>query len=78
MGIGSRDCETRWSIESKDQKMILSIFGKDGVTCVLTLDDDMVFRGRWERHEKMPIELIPEDVSAFQANIYPVIEKMTG
>lgn len=56
---GRAHMEQRWSLWSTDHGEELSICGADGLTCILQLCTDNVWRGRWEIHEKCEVELRP-------------------
>lgn len=58
IGHGAAGCERRWSLRRLDGTVTLTISG-DTPTCHLMAGADGVWRGRWLRHEQMPIELIP-------------------
>jgi hypothetical protein len=56
---GAGALEQRWRLIARGHTPILLIAGEDGDTCWLTRRDDGVWRGRWLRHERMPVELAP-------------------
>lgn len=55
---GGAGCERRWLVREMGGERRLTIFGDWTPTCHLTLDG-RVWKGKWLRHEQMPIELIP-------------------
>ena len=60
IGEGAADCERTWQVESLPIGQVLTISDRGGnPTCHLKRDPDGTFRGRWLRHERMPIELVP-------------------
>lgn len=60
IGDGSADCERTWQVETLPIGQVLTISDRSGgPTCHLKRDADGTFRGRWLRHERMPIELTP-------------------
>jgi FkbM family methyltransferase len=63
IGEGAAGCERTWKLSPTPAGEALIIYGDNGQdTCHLKLCADNVFRGRWLRHERMPIELIRQDV----------------
>jgi FkbM family methyltransferase len=58
IGLGSGGEEQRWFLRRVDGALSLSILG-NALTCQLVQDDNGIWRGKWRRHEKMPIELSP-------------------
>lgn len=57
---GAADCERTWQVETLPIGQVLTISdGGGNPTCHLKRDSDGTFRGRWLRHEQMPIELVP-------------------
>lgn len=56
IGEGAAGCERTWSL-SREVPHKLSIYGDYSLTCELVEGDDGVWRGRWDDHERMPIEL---------------------
>jgi len=60
IGQGGALCEQEWWITTTEEGLALSIYGQDGLTCRLVRNGDPVWRGHWEHHEKMPIELSPQ------------------
>lgn len=59
IGLGAAGCELRWTVQDIDGAITMTIHGAQYPTCNLVCDDSGSWRGRWLRHEKMPIELKP-------------------
>jgi hypothetical protein len=59
VGLGTARLERRWDVFCDGSTTKLVIAGETEPTCILTLCDDGVWRGRWLKYEKMPIELVP-------------------
>ncbi|HEX7378836.1 MAG TPA: glycosyltransferase, partial [Pirellulales bacterium] len=59
IGEGAGGCERFWSVNALPDGLRLIISGDDSVTCQLCAGSDGVFRGRWLRHERPLIELVP-------------------
>jgi hypothetical protein len=59
IGLGSARMERYWDVFCTEGKSRLVIRGETEPTCILELHEDGVWRGRWLKYEKMPIELIP-------------------
>jgi hypothetical protein len=59
IGYGNSDRERRWRVIPEGPTSVLEIFGDEFVTCRLTRQEDGVWRGRWLRFERDPVELIP-------------------
>jgi hypothetical protein len=60
VGHGSDECERRWDVNDDAGRLVLTISREDRPTCHLERDDAGTWRGQWLRHERMPIELVPE------------------
>jgi glycosyltransferase involved in cell wall biosynthesis len=60
IGEGAAGLERHWWIRLRGGVPRLVIGGAEGVTMVLRQGSDGIWRGRWERHERMPVELIPK------------------
>ncbi len=58
---GSAECERLWHINHVDEQPVLTLSRLDRPTCHLRCDLDGIWRGSWLEHERMPIELIPQD-----------------
>ena len=59
IGEGAAGCERRWELSEDRGGLTLWIAGGRQPICGLTQDADGVWKGRWMRHEQMPIELRP-------------------
>jgi hypothetical protein len=65
IGRGRAACEEAWYVEALgDDSIWLCIFGRDEETCRLRLEGDGVWRGRWNIHERMAVELEPLGVKS--------------
>jgi len=60
IGHGSAALESRWYIRESGNAPEVCIFGNTPLTCALHKGEKNQLDGRWESHEKMPIELVPE------------------
>ena len=59
IGEGSNRLEQTWSLDGVNGEAILNIGPSDtDVLCSLTKSQDGVWRGAWNKYEKMPIELV--------------------
>lgn len=56
VGRGAAACEQTWSCDASGSQLTLR---GDEPTCTLQRDSAGVFRGRWLRHERMPVALTP-------------------
>jgi hypothetical protein len=56
---GAAGCEVFWDLNETDEGIVLEILSGSETTCRLKEDQDGVWRGKWLRHEQMPIELSP-------------------
>jgi hypothetical protein len=59
IGHGKSRSERTWRVLAEGPTSILEILGNEYVTCRLTRHEDGVWRGRWLRFERYPVELIP-------------------
>jgi hypothetical protein len=59
IGCGSSRWERTWRVIPEGPMSVLEILGDEYVTCRLTHHEDGVWRGRWLRYERNPVELIP-------------------
>ncbi|MGH7140837.1 MAG: hypothetical protein ACREHD_34330, partial [Pirellulales bacterium] len=59
IGSGTADCERRWCVDMRGGTPQVVISGEDGVICRLVRACDGTLKGRWLRHERMPVEMIP-------------------
>ena len=59
IGFGSSPRERTWRVIPEGATSVLEILGEEYVTCRLTRQEDGVWRGRWLRYERTPVELIP-------------------
>jgi Mannosyltransferase putative len=64
IGLGAASCERYWNLTGEESDICLQIAGEDGMTCELKRDPDGVWRGRWLRFERMPVELTVNGDSA--------------
>lgn len=61
IGEGAAECEQRWDVNDHEGAMVLTLSRLDRPTCHLRRDPSGVWRGAWLEHERMPIELIPQE-----------------
>jgi len=59
IGYGNSDREKMWRVIPEGVTSVLEILGDKFVTCRLTRHEDGVWRGRWLRYERNPVELVP-------------------
>lgn len=59
VGRGEAGAEVYWSLEARPDGWHLALSSQTELTCDLRREADGVWRGRWERHERMPIEISP-------------------
>jgi hypothetical protein len=59
IGYGSSDRERKWRVIPEGPTSVLEILGDGFVTCRLARQENGVWRGRWLRYERNPVELIP-------------------
>jgi hypothetical protein len=59
IGYGNSQRERIWRMVPEGAESVLEILGDEYVTCRLTRHEDGVWRGRWLRYERFPVELIP-------------------
>lgn len=59
IGQGHANNEVYWDLLFYHKIPMLEISGNQGTTCLLQLGQDSVWKGRWLKYEKMPVELIP-------------------
>lgn len=60
IGLGTDRLERNWYIfKDKSGVIKMSIIGDEGLTCLLTMGEDRIFRGRWINHERCAIEVVP-------------------
>jgi Mannosyltransferase putative len=59
IGYNSAQMERTWRAIPDGERTVLEILGDDYLTCRLTRQGDGVWRGRWLRYERCPVELIP-------------------
>jgi hypothetical protein len=73
IGAGAAACERSWHLEeAREGAAILVIVGDDAETCRLRRDPDGIWRGRWLRYERMPIELIALDSLTVDRSSHPL------
>jgi len=63
VGVGAAACEAYWNLRETPHGLTLDLAGLGGPTCHLRLGRDGVWRGRWLRFERMPVELTPQPAS---------------
>ncbi len=61
IGEGSGKCEVFWNIRQKGNSVFLSIYSDESLTCKLELQRNGIWKGKWIKYEKMPVELTPID-----------------
>lgn len=59
VGLGAAPCEVFWQFSSESHPEVLEIWSERSITCALWRDRDGVWRGRWLRNERMPVEVAP-------------------
>jgi hypothetical protein len=59
IGAGKAAMEQFWDIYEDSGKIFLEISSDKSKTCVLELQSNNTWKGRWIHYEKMPIELTP-------------------
>ena len=59
VGEGRGGCEVYWDLREMADGMVLTLGSEHEPICRLRADVAGTWRGRWLRHEKMPIELAP-------------------
>lgn len=59
IGDGAGRCETFWILDTRD----LCLIGEEGVIARLRRDADGVWKGRWNRFERMIVELSPVHIA---------------
>src|SRR5262249_2008814 len=60
IAAGAAGLEVFWNVHSNHRAPALDIYSHDALTCLLAQNADGVWRGRWDRFEKMPIQAPPE------------------
>ncbi len=79
IGDGAAGCERTWKLTPTPTGEALVIYGDgDRDTCHLKICSDGVWRGRWLRHERMPIELIPVKPSKAGVALPSVVDLFDG
>ena len=73
VGEGAAGHEAWWNLRETDAGLTLEIAGHEGLTCRLRRGRDGVWRGRWLRFERMPVELTPQPAEIGRE---PVAERM--
>lgn len=61
VGEGAKRCEKFWNVRQENGHVALEISSEQELTCRLVRDGRGVWQGRWENHERMPVELIPQN-----------------
>lgn len=69
IGDGAARMEIFWDISESNGETFIDIQSDNALTCRLRLCGDGVWRGKWERHERMPIEIAPATTSATPARL---------
>ena len=64
IGLGSARLESEWRIQELDGDIYLDIRSAAESTCRLKLEEDGIWRGRWQRFEQMPVEVYPQPAAA--------------
>jgi hypothetical protein len=64
IGAGGTRLEAQWRIYRSPAGVFLDIGSAAELTCRLKLGDDRVWRGRWEKFERMPVEVYPQPETA--------------
>jgi glycosyltransferase involved in cell wall biosynthesis/ADP-heptose:LPS heptosyltransferase len=59
IGLGGGGCERFWDLVEDKGKVALLISADRAITARLALQDGGIWRGRWIRHEKMPLVITP-------------------
>lgn len=59
VGQGKADNEVYWDLRLDDDMPVLEIGSTQRATCLLKRNPAGVWQGKWLRHEKMPVELVP-------------------
>ncbi len=59
IGEGSAKLEKFWNVRAADGAASINIIADRQVTCRLKVEQNQIWRGRWERYECMPVELKP-------------------
>jgi hypothetical protein len=59
IGYGNSNWERTWRVIAEGPTTVLEILGDANVTCRLERNEDGVWRGRWLRYERNPVELLP-------------------
>ncbi|MDR3402005.1 MAG: hypothetical protein P4L99_05855 [Chthoniobacter sp.] len=59
LGVGGADLEVFWDLCFKKDTATLIISSESEITCVLTRELNGAWKGRWERFERMFVELTP-------------------
>ncbi len=60
IGEGAAGAERSWSAVLLDGRPAIRVSGDAGPICTCRMDWDGIYRGRWRRFERMPIELVRE------------------
>ena len=60
IGEGRDEMELRWELHELGGRLLLDIWSSSEITCRLELEEDGVWRGKWERFEQMNIEVSPD------------------
>jgi glycosyltransferase involved in cell wall biosynthesis len=63
IGNGAAGCEVFWDVKQEKSDIVLEISSDTEITCRMRLNGDGTWHGRWERHERMPVELRPVTIS---------------
>jgi hypothetical protein len=58
VAIGAAGCEVYWDVRTVVDTVCLEIYSETERTMQLRRESDQLWRGRWDRFERMPVELI--------------------
>ena len=58
VGEGARGCEMFWNVRQENGHVALEISSEKELTCRLVKNEQGVWQGRWEKFERMPVELV--------------------
>ncbi len=66
ISVGAGGCEQRWTLHTAHGRKVLTIVGRYP-TCYLHWSlNRKLWTGRWQSHERMPIELVPLDENSVE------------
>ena len=64
IGNGGALLESEWRVQELQDEVYLDIRSAAESTCYLKLGEDGIWRGRWARFERMPVEVYPQPAGA--------------